>query len=158
MAYPFNNNMFGGYSGLGQNSYAQPVVPPQPNNQYQNYNIQPQTSNFGAKNFMFATEEELKSYILAPNSQMFGLDRANSILRVKTSDAMGNVTLEAYKLTSVDESKPNVTEVNQSEYLTKKDIENLVTRDELQGFMKQCKDIEKLLKVGTADERTEENN
>lgn len=158
MAYP-NNSMFNNYGGsIGQNYYPQSQVPPMNNNLYPNYTNNAPMGNFGAKNFIFATEEEMKAYILPAGQQMFGLDRANGVLRIKTADAMGNVNIEAYKLNVIDESKPKISEVNQSEYLTKKDIENLVTRDELQGFMKQCKDIEKLLKVGATDGRKEENN
>lgn len=155
MAYPNYNGMYGSY---GQNSYTQPSIPPVTNNQYQNYNNQAQMGNFGTRSFMFATEEELKSQMIGLNSQLYGLDRQNSILRVKTVDAMGNVQIDAYKLSVIDESKPKVTEVNTSEYLTKEDIKDFVTKDELSKFMEQCKDIEKLLRVGAKDERKEENN
>lgn len=143
MAYPFNN--YGGYS---PNSYVQAAITPNNNNLYQNYQNTAQMGNFGARNFIFATEEELKSQVISPNSQLFGLDQQNSILRVKTVDAIGNVDIKSYKLNIIDESKTKTTEVNASEYLTKKDIENLVTKDELNSFMQKCQDIEKLLKVG----------
>lgn len=153
MAYPFNS-----YGGYQPNSYAQPTIPPVTNNQYQTYNNQPTMGNFGARNFIFATEEEMKAYILPPNNQIFGLDRPNAVLRIKTADNMGNVNIEAYKLSLIDESKPKTTDVKESEYLTKKDIENLVTKDEFNSFMGQVKDIEKLLKVGGKNERPEKND
>lgn len=147
--------LFNNYGGVGQNPFMQPMTPPTPTNYSPVYNYSPTMGNIGAKNFIFATEEEMKAYILPPNGQMFGLDKTNGVLRVKTTDGMGNVTMEAYKLSLVDESKPKATEVKESKYLTSDDIKNLVTKDDLKGIVtrdefdklaKRYSNIESLIK------------
>lgn len=142
MSY-FNSNYY------NPNSYTQPQ-----------YNTAP-TTNYSLNNsarygITYATEEEVKAYILPPNAQMLALDREKSVFYVKSSDNLGRSMTETFKYEKVT-NEPEHTKLPDN-YVTKEDLSNLITRDEFESFMSQCKDIEKLLKVNkSANPRSGQN-
>ena len=131
MSY-FNNNYY------NPNNYPQTNYNTMPTN-YTNLN---NTARYG---ITYATEEEVKAYILPPNAQMLALDREKSVFYVKSSDNLGRSMTEIFKYEKVT-NEPEKVKMPEN-YVTKDDLSNLITRAEFESFMAQCKDIEKLLKV-----------
>ena len=121
------------------------------NNYYNpnNYNTTPTNytslNNTARYGITYATEEEVKAYILPPNAQMLALDREKSVFYVKSSDNLGRSMTETFKYEKVT-NEPEKVKLPEN-YVTKEDLLNLITRAEFESFMAQCKDIEKLLKV-----------
>ena len=127
MAYgnPYMNNPYGSMYGAGygyapQQAYStpqQPQMPPQAQ--------QPRT------NIQFFTEEEIKAYVLMPNTQMMAMDKEKPCFYIKTADAAGRSTLNIFEYKSVTESHApaDATEFAKksdlAEYATKQDIEEL---------------------------------
>ncbi len=66
----------------------------------------------------------MKNYPIQPNSTILLIDRSNPFAYLKTANAMGQSTIQYFKLESIDESevKKSLTNTN-SEYITKKDLE-----------------------------------
>lgn len=144
MAY--YNGMYG-----GQGLYTNNQIQPQLNNLYQNYNTQAPAGNFGGKTIIYATEDEIKAYILQPNSQIYAFDKEKPILRVKSADGIGRTTLDTYNLVKVDE---NINKSVSNDYLTKEEAKSFVTKEEFNKLVQQQNDIEKLLRVGLKNEET----
>lgn len=114
-----------------------------------NYNTQPiyngttsSLNNSARYGITYATEEEVKAYILPPNAQLLALDREKSVFYIKSSDNLGRSMTEVFKYDKVT-NEPDKSQ----NFVTKDDLSNLITRAEFDQFMAQCKDIEKLLKV-----------
>lgn len=138
MSY-FNNGYY------SPNNYTQP----QYNNASTNYSNPPTSysnlNNSARYGITYATEEEVKAYILPPNAQLLALDREKSVFYIKSSDNLGRSMTEIFKYDKVidEQNQPKMPD----NYVTKDDLSNLITRAEFESFMAQCKDIEKLLKV-----------
>ena len=130
MSY-FNNNYY------NPNNYTQPQYNTTPTN----YSL----NNSARYGITYATEEEVKAYILPPNAQMLALDREKSVFYVKSSDNLGRSMTEIFKYEKVT-NEPEKAKMPEN-YVTKEDLSNLITRAEFESFMAQCRDIEKLLKV-----------
>jgi hypothetical protein len=134
MNYGFNQNSYG-YNGYSQNQTQNYL-----NNNYQGY-----TGGFQAKTPLYTSEEEIKAYILPPNSQIMALDREKPYLYIKSVDGMGRSVTEIFEYKKLDD---NVSHETKEEYITRKEFDE---------FRKQCRDIETLLKVGS-NGKEETNN
>ena len=91
------------------------------------------------------SEEEIKAYILPPNSQIMALDREKPYLYIKSVDGMGRSITEIFEYKKLDN---NVSHETKEEYITRKEFDE---------FRQQCKDIETLLKVGTNGKEEKDN-
>ena len=134
MNYGYNQNTYG-FSGYNQNQTQNYL-----NNSYQGF-----TSGFQAKTPLYASEEEVKGFILPPNSQMIALDREKPYLYIKNADALGRSVTEIFEYKKLED---NVSRETKEEFITRKEFEE---------FRQQCKDIETLLKVGS-NGKEETNN
>ena len=63
------------------------------------------------QNMIFVTEEEAARYILPPNSKVLLMSKDKPVFYVKTTDTLGQYTLDTYKfekITPTPASDPNV--------------------------------------------------
>ena len=127
-----------------------------------------QNTGFGLKpmGIPYASKEEIEGYILPPNSQMFAIDRDKPLFYIKSADSLARSTVEIFEFkkyeplkevpsvvvensVTKDDLKDLVTKQDLADVLTTKDLDFFVSKEEFNKFMAQCKDIEKLLKVGS---------
>ena len=123
MAYnPYINNPFGSMYGQGY-GYA----PQQPFQAPQQQQALAQTQQTRT-NIQFFTEEEIKAYVLMPNTQIWAMDKEKPCFYVKTADAVGRSTLNVFKYESVNEN--NLHE-NTADYATKSDLAEYATKQDI---------------------------
>ena len=100
------------------------------NNYYNpnNYNTTPTNytslNNTARYGITYATEEEVKAYILPPNAQMLALDREKSVFYVKSSDNLGRSMTETFKYEKVT-NEPEKVKLPEN-YVTKEDLLTLI--------------------------------
>jgi hypothetical protein len=131
-----------------QNPYGTMGNPPQSNLNggiYPQNNYSPANTNFGLKSgIQYATEEEMKALILPPNTQVMAMGKEGDVFYVKTADELGRSTMSVFDYKKHEENVSRET----IQYITKDDLKDFATKEELNNVLSQCKDIEKLLKVG----------
>lgn len=132
-------------------------------------------NNYGMQNFIprqqysytqeklsvlsYASEEEVRGYILQPNTQVFAIDREKPFFYIKTADNLGRSTVNKYKFEQVFDDVVMDKQVKE-DYLTKADLKNIVTRDEFDNLSKtlreQYQSLEEKIKPKEVDknERT----
>ena len=112
---------------------------------YPQNNYSPANTNFGLKNgIQYATEEEMKALILPPNTQVLAMGKEGNVFYIKSADELGRSTMSVFDYKKHDENVSRET----IKYITQEDLKGFATKEELQEVLSQCKDIEKLLKVG----------
>ena len=130
------------------NSYGTMGNPPQNNLNggiYQQNNYNPTNTNFGLKSgIQYATKTEMEALILPPSTQVWAMGKDGDVFYVKTADELGRSTMSVFDYKKHEENVSRET----IQYLTKEDLKDFATKEELQNVLSQCKDIEKLLKVG----------
>ncbi len=112
------------------------------NSQYPQGYTQPYTTPYLASQpkysaVTYASEEEIKGYILQPNTQAWAIDREKPFFYIKTADNLGRSTLTKYKFEELIET-PQATP--KPDYLTKGDIAGL--SKELETLKAQFKALE----------------
>lgn len=122
---PFNqqNGYYQGYQ-----TYQQPTQPMYSQNMnYMNNQIQYDSNAIQCVKYG-TREEALGSNISANNSVLF-IDRQNNTAYLKSSDAIGQSYIKGFKFEEIDMNSNNVR--NTQEYLSKDDLKDFVTKDEL---------------------------
>lgn len=102
---------------------------------YQNYgyqyNRQPyyqpvqqvqQQGDMAFNDVRFLTEEQIKAFIVMPNTRVLLIDRQNKVASIESCDNLGNLSVQRFSFESLD--KP-VQEVDYNQFATKKDFESL---------------------------------
>ena len=142
------------FNGFNRNSYGLGNYQTQPNQIYQPQTNQGLNGGFGLKTgIQYATKTEMEALILPPNTQVMAMGKDGDVFYVKTADELGRSTVSVFDYTKHDENVSHETK----EYLTKDDLKDFATKKELESVLMQCKDIEKLLKVG-GNNGKEKNN
>ena len=77
----------------------------------------------------YGTEDEIRAYILQPNTQIMALDREKPIFYIKSADNLGRSVLTKYKYEEIVD-KPIEPNVN-ADYLTKDDVKEFVSKADL---------------------------
>lgn len=137
-----NTNYYGG-SQFGTSQYPQGYTQPYTTPYYQA--TQPKYSAV-----TYASEEEIKGYILQPNTQAWAIDRERPFFYIKTADNLGRSTLTKYKFEEFTEAEQATLK---TEYLTKGDIAGLA--NDLETLKTRFKTLEEKIskpKVGGANE------
>lgn len=135
--YNYMPNSYGTMGSSSQNNIGGGI--------YTQNNYSPNNTNFGLKNgIQYASEEEMKALILPPNTQVMAMGREGNVFYVKTADELGRSTMSVFDYKKHEENVSRET----IQYLTKDDLKDFATKEELNSVLSQCKDIEKLLKVG----------
>ena len=92
----------------------------------------------------YGTFDEAKAYIVAPTKSAMFIDRNNSMAYIKSTDFYGNPNLESFKFSKVE---PNTRPVKSTEeFLTKKDAEFFLTKEDLKSIDEKFTSLEKLVK------------
>lgn len=114
---PYANNPYGGYA---------PMSPPTPT-------IKPNT-------LQYATEEEIRAYILQPNSQVLAMDREKPLFYIKSTDELGRSSFTVYRFekATATEQTPTATQ----------DLSKYATKDEFKPIFERLEKLEKSLKKG----------
>lgn len=143
------------FNGFNRNSYGVGNYCQQPNQIYQPQTNQGLNGGFGLKTgIQYATKTEMEALILPPNTQVMAMGKDGNVFYVKTADELGRSTMSIFDYVKQDENVSRETK----EYLTKEDLKDFATKKELESVLMQCKDIEKLLKVGGGSGKKETNN
>lgn len=93
------------------------------------YGFMPQNNNTQTMNFYDYVNglDGMKNYPVQPNSTILLIDRSNPFAYLKTANAMGQSTIQYFKLESIDESEVKKSLYNSnSEFITRKDLEMIL--------------------------------
>lgn len=101
----------------------------------------------------YASEEEMRGYMLNPNSQILALDKEQPFFYIKTADNLGRSTFTKCKYEEVKEDG-----AISVAYLTKEDIKDMATRDELQDLQKKLEAILQRINGGVKREQQRNNS
>lgn len=140
--YPYQQNV-GAYT---PNMYQRPIQQPlqmnvTPQGDQASYPLRP-------NNLQYATEEEIRAYVLFPNTQISALDRNKPLLYIKTADDIGGSTFSTYKLeklVSTDKNKQD----NVHPVISKDEITELgfATKDDLKPIIDNMTRLENQLRA-----------
>ena len=138
-----NNNNYNSYlppniygNGRFYNNYN-----PQPQ---QNYNMQMQMnrqSDLPVQNIRFVNADEMKGYIVFPNTTEMLIDRDNKIVQLKSADQIGYSTVKTFKFEEISEptkkmstNSENSNQIDLKEYVKKEDLTDFIKVDALTQF------------------------
>lgn len=166
--------IYNNYNGM--NGYASPYYS-QYNRPYQQYaaqqqlqqmqqQMQPQMPSqqqfrpqeMPIQGIKFLTADEVKAYIVMPNSKEMLIDTTNSMAYIKSADPMGQSSTRMFRFEEINEEQirqaveaQKQPQIDLSGYAEKKDLDEMVTRSDLDEFSKQLEDkigrLEKKIKI-----------
>ena len=110
---------------------------------YQNYNNysgmqppymamqpqQPQQPMIKPNTLQYASEDEIRAYILPQNSQVLAMDRDKPLFYIKSTDEFGRSTMNVYKfekITPQTQAQPQLPDM--SAYATQEDFKPIIER------------------------------
>ena len=150
---------YSGYQGYGNNSpyvpqyqatnvgyQQQPVIPQQPV-----MNTQQKTPNFlpPLQGVQFATEDEVKAYLVPPASRIMFMDRDKQVFYIKSADGLGVSNIECYSFQRVDldnqKASAETPAIDTSDLVKKEDLQGFVTTQQFSDAMKKLDDLQKRL-------------
>lgn len=91
---------------------------------------------------IYASEEEVKAYILAPSNQLYAIDKEQAILYIKTADSFGRSNVEKFRIVPFGEQRKEPVEI-----LTKKDLEAFATKEQVAELRNKLINLEKGVKI-----------
>lgn len=153
----YNYNPYQNYGMYQQPTYQQQMTQPQMMQQTQQ---QYQQTKYDApiQDIKFVTADEAKAYIVMPNTKVMLMDRDKSIFYIKSADSLGKSTLEGFKYSRLeDESAQSVSpqidtkdfirredlQSVLSGFLTREDVKDFITKDELKGIDNKLENFQK---------------
>lgn len=104
---------------------------------YQNYGMQPPymamtpQPTLRANTLQYASEEEIRAYILPQNSQILAMDREKPLFYIKSTDELGRSVMNVYKfekITPQPQAQPQATAPDLSAYATREDFKPILER------------------------------
>lgn len=138
-----NNNNYNSY--LSPNMYGNGRF-------YNNYNPQPQPnfnmqmqmnrqSDLPVQNIRFVNADEMKGYIVFPNTTEMLIDRDNKIVQLKSADQIGYSTTKTFRFEEINEpsqkvatSNENLSQIDLKDYVKKEDLTDFIKVDALTQF------------------------
>lgn len=131
-----NNNNYNSY--LSPNMYGNGRF-------YNNYNPQPQQnfnmqmqmnrqSDLPVQNIRFVNADEMKGYIVFPNTTEMLIDRDNKIVQLKSADQIGYSTVKTFRFEEIGEPSQKVSTSNEN--LSQIDLKDYVKKEDLTDFIK----------------------
>lgn len=154
--------------GYGTNPYFQGYQQPYQQNQYMNINRQeqqqpmrntePQVRNVPFSEVLYGTYDQAKSHIVFPNNSILFINPDKNEFYVSSSDKDGKPQFKTYNYSSMDklpsEPQKSATEpdlfVKKDElkdFLTKKDIEGLVTAKDLTEINEKLAKMQRQIEI-----------
>lgn len=143
---------------FGYNNYGNTYIPPvqqrpmtmpmaqQPMMQPQ----QPVVAPCPFNDVRFANEKEASGFMVLAGQKVLLIDSANQKMWIKSADNMGTSTTETYRferIENVENSTANTSQIDTSNFVMRKDLENCVTRDEINELKESVKALEKQVKI-----------
>lgn len=104
---------------------------------YQNYGMQPPymgmtpQPTLRANTLQYASEEEIRAYILPQNSQILAMDREKPLFYIKSTDELGRSVMNVYKfekITPQTQVQPQTSAPDLSAYATREDFKPILER------------------------------
>lgn len=120
---PFMSNPYG--SLYGQGYYPAQQAFPAPQNAQQQAQVQTPRSSIP-----FATEDEIRAYVLMPNTQILALDKEKPIMYIKTADAVGRSMVEVYEYKKIVPSD-TAKSADTSAYITREELGAYATKQDI---------------------------
>ena len=156
MNYNYNPYLNNQNYGMYPQSYQQPITQQQ---MMQNQTSYQQTKyDAPIQDIKFVTADEAKAYIVMPNTKVMLMDRDKSIFYIKSADSLGKSTLEGFKYSRLDESSNESVSPQfdtkdfvrkedlqsfLSGFLTREDVKDFITKDELKGIDNKLENFQK---------------
>jgi hypothetical protein len=106
--------------------YPQPTYQPMP---------QPIEQKF--QDIKFLNAEQIKAYIVLPNTKEMLIDKENSMAYIVSADNMGNSTIKKYSFVDLNEPKveQKQPEIDLKEYVKVSDLDKFVQKTDLQTLL-----------------------
>lgn len=125
----YNNNPY-----MNNRSYQQ-YYPQYP--QYPQPNYQPPMQEQKFQDIKFLNAEQIKAYIVLPNTKEMLIDRENSMAYIVSADTMGNSTIKKYSFVDLNEPKveEKQPEIDLTQYVKLSDLEKFVQKADLQTLL-----------------------
>lgn len=88
---------------------------------------------FPYDNLVFVSEDEARAYLLPPNSRRLLMDKDRSVFYIKSTDALGQSTMDAYEFTKITTPPRNATLDSTGSTGSAPDAQ-YITREEFEAF------------------------
>lgn len=109
---------------------------------------QPMVAPCPFQDVRFVNEKEANGFLVLPNQKVLLIDNEDRKMWVKSADSMGTSTTETYRFERVENVETeNIPQIDTSNFATRKDLENCVTKDELLSISETIKELEKQVKI-----------
>lgn len=109
----------------------------------------------------FLTADEIKAYIVMPNTKVMLIDKINKLAYIKSADAMGQSSCDIYSFDTFNPDKSEekiITPAIDVDSLVKKnEIENFVSKNELKEIADKIDKIQKQIKINEILKGAENN-
>lgn len=136
-----------GYNNYGT-SYIPPIQRQMPLTQTPIMQTQQMQSPF--QDVRFVNEKEADGYIVLAGQRVLLIDIENKKMWIKSADGMGYSTTETYRFEKIENNSEKTKEtpiIDTSNFLVKKDLENVATKDELGSLKEIIEQLEKRIKI-----------
>lgn len=102
--------------------------------QYQQPTYQPIMQEQKFQDIKFLNAEQIKAYIVLPNTKEMLIDKENNMAYIVSADNMGNSTIKKYSFVDLNEQKQEKAqpELDMSEYVKLSDMDKFVQKTDLQ--------------------------
>lgn len=118
--------------------------------QYQQPAYQPMQAPMEQKfqDIKFLNAEQIKAYIVLPNTKEMLIDKENSMAYIVSADNMGNSTIKKYSFVDLNEEEKQ-TKLDMSDYVKTSDLDKFVQKADLQTLLPidSIKSLENKLQV-----------
>lgn len=118
----------------------QPMVQPQ----------QPVVAPCPFQDVRFVNEKEADAFIVMAGQKVLLIDSANQKMWIKSADNMGTSTTETYRFERVENEPVGTNEqqkIDTTNFVVRKDLENVATKDELASIKETIKELEKQVRI-----------
>ena len=87
----------------------------------------------------FLNADEIKGWAVQPNTTEMLIDRTNKQVTIKSADMMGESSIKTYKYELMGEMSKEAkeSEIDPKDYATKGDLDNFITKDQLDALNKR---------------------
>lgn len=102
--------------------------------QYQQPSYQPMPIEQKFQDIKFLNAEQIKAYIVLPNTKEMLIDKENSMAYIVSADNMGNSTIKKYSFMDLNEPDQQL-KMDMSEYVRTSDLDKFVQKTDLQTLL-----------------------
>lgn len=138
---------------FGYNNYGGAYIPPvqqRPMTMPVSQPQQPVVAPCPFQDVRFVNEKEADAFIVMAGQKVLLIDSANQKMWIKSADNMGTSTTETYRFERVENdtnATNNQPQIDTSNFVMRKDLENVATKGELASIRETIKELEKQVKI-----------